>query len=212
MKLKILTICILTSIYALGQETVLKEKKGESYYVLKNDPKIKHGTYQYSTKKGLVEKGQYDNDKKVGVWEFYDTDGNLEQKYDYSTNQLIFNKEGKQFGNYKVIVDGKPTDIVPDTPPIFIGGQSSYDRFITNNLKYPSDSKSKGIEGRQFVLVSLSKQGDILNASIYRSISPDIDQEALRLINKLPKAWIPAKHQNEDVDVLVGLPVLFRLK
>jgi TonB family protein len=212
MKLTILTISILTSIYALGQDAILKEKKGGSYYVLKNDPKIKHGTYQYSTKKGLVEKGQYDNDKKVGVWEFYDTDGILEQKYDYSTNQLVFNKEGNQFGSYKVIIDGKPTDIVPDTPPIFIGGLSSYDRFIVNNLKYPTNSKSNGIEGRQLVLVTLSKQGEILNASIYRSIAPDIDQEALRLINELPKEWIPAKHQNEDVDVLIGLPITFRLK
>jgi periplasmic protein TonB len=212
MKLKILTVCILTTIYSFGQETILKEKKGESYYVLKDDPNIKHGTYQYSNKKSLLEKGQYDNGKKIGTWEFYDAEGNLEQKYDYSTNQLLFNKEPKQFGTYKIIVDGKPRDIIPDTLPIFIGGLSRYERFISNNLKYPGDSKSKGIEGRQFVLITLSKQGDILNASIYRPISPDIDQEALRLINELPKEWIPARYQNENVEVIVGLPVLFRLK
>jgi antitoxin component YwqK of YwqJK toxin-antitoxin module len=212
MKLGILTICILTSICALGQETVLKERKGESYYVLKDDPKIKHGAYQFSNKKGLIEKGQYDNDKKIGVWEFYDKDGNLEQKYNYTSNQLIFNKEVKQFVSYKIIMDGKPTDIVPDTPPVFIGGLSKYDRFIANNLKYPGESKSKGIEGRQLVLMSLSKQGDIVGTSIYRAIAPDIDNEALRLINELPKEWIPARHQNENVGVLVGLPVSFILK
>jgi len=210
MKFRILTICILSSTFSFGQETVLREKKGESYYVLKDNREIKHGAYQYSAKKRLVEKGQYDNGNKVGVWEFYDEEGQLEQRYNYSSRQLEFNRNPKQFSDYKIIVDGKPTDIVPDTPPIFIGGRSRYGRYIAENLKYPSDSKSKGIEGRQFVLTSLTRNGDVEDVKIYRSISPDI--EALRLISALPKEWIPAKHKSENVDVLIGLPVAFRLK
>jgi len=214
MKFRILTICILATIYSFGQETVLKEKKGESFYVLKNNPNVKHGKYQYSEGKKVVERGQYDNDKRIGVWEFYDADGTVEQKYDYTSKKLVFNKEPNQFEDYKckVIIDGNPTEIVPDTLPVFIGGRSRYDRYVQKNLKYPSASKSSGIEGNQIVLTTLSNQGDILNTKIYRSISPDIDEEALRLINELPKEWIPARHQNKNVDVLIALPVFFRLK
>ncbi len=209
MNFRILTFCLLTSIYAFGQATVLKEKKGESYYVLKDNPKIKHGLYQLSIKKVLVEKGQYENDRKIGVWEFYDLEGNLEQKYDYSLKQLIFNKEAKQFGGYKIIAEGKPTDVEPDTPPIFIGGRSRYERFIGDNLKYPGG----GIEGKEFVQVSLSRQGEILGTSIYKPIlSADIDKEALRLAKELPKEWIAAKHQGSDVESTVILPMAFRPK
>jgi len=211
MKFRIFTIFILTSSYAFGQETVLKEKRGEAYYVLKDNPEVKHGLYQNSSKKRLIEKGEYDHNKKIGVWEFYDDQGNLEQKYDYTSNQLIFNKERKQFGIYKLNSDGNLIEIEPDMHPLFIGGRARYDRFIKNNLKYPKNSKSKGTEGRQIVIVLLSKQGEILEKRIYRPISADIDEEALRLINELPKEWIPAKHQNEAIDVIVGLPVLFRL-
>ncbi|MBX2966306.1 MAG: TonB family protein [Cyclobacteriaceae bacterium] len=211
MKLKLLTIFILTSFYALGQETVLKEKKGESYYVLKDDPKIKHGTFQYSTKKGLVEKGQYYNDKKVGIWEFYDNEGNIEQKYDYTLKQIVFNKETRQFGGYKITIDNKPTDIKPDTIPMFIGGTSRYYRYLQENLKYPKKSKSMGTEGRQLVIISLSNEGEVLTTQIFRTIATDIDEEALRLMNELKNDWTPARHQGKNVSVTFQVPVLFRL-
>ena len=210
MKLRILTICLIVTSYVHGQETILKEKKGESYYVLKSDPKIKHGTYQYSKKKQLIEKGQYDNGKKIGVWEFYDSDGSLEQKYDYSANQLLFNKSDSQFTNCKMIVEGKPTD-KPEVAPVFIGGFSRYKRLMMQNLKYPEEAKTKGLEGRETILVSLSKTGEITGLTIYKAIDQTLDQEAIRLINELPHEWIPAKNMSQSVDVIVALPVMFTL-
>ena len=213
MKLTSLTICLLITSLSYGHETVLKEKNGESYYVLKENPGIKHGSYQYSTNVGLMEKGQYDHDKRTGVWEFYDADNaSLEQKYNYTSRELVFNKTTKPFGDCRMIVDGKPTGIVPDTPPIFIGGRSRYDRYLKDNLKYPSDSKAKEIEGRQLIMVSLSGTGAILNITARRPIAPDIDAEALRLIGALPKEWIPAVYQKKNVDAVIAMPVLFELE
>ena len=210
MKLRILTICFIVTIHAHGQETILKEKKGETYYVMKSDPKIKHGSYQYSTKTKIIEKGQYDNDKKIGVWEFYDSDGLLEQKYDFSANQLLFNKSENQFTNCKIVINGLPTDR-PEVSPIFIGGLSRYKRLMMNNLKYPPDAKTKGIEGREVILVSLSKTGEITGLKNHRGIDRSMDEEAIRLINDLPHEWIPAKHKSENVDVIVVLPISFAL-
>jgi hypothetical protein len=70
MKLRLLALCLLTIICVFGQETVLKGRKGESYYVLKDNPKIKYGPYQNSVKKIVVERGQYENDKKLEFGNF----------------------------------------------------------------------------------------------------------------------------------------------
>ena len=211
MKIRIIAISILISSYSYGQETILKEKKGESYYVLKDNPKVKHGVYQLTMKKKIIEKGQYDNDKKVGLWEFYDMEGNLEQKYDYSKKELIFNIESKTFGGYKIIVDGKTTEDIPDSPPVFIGGTTRYKRFIKDNMKYPSESKTRGTEGKEFIIARLSKDGEISDIKVYKGVAFDMDKEALRLISELPKEWVPGKNKNENVDVSFFLPIEFRL-
>lgn len=59
-----------------GQETkkVTNKLSGyeeEVYYVLKNDPDIKHGNYTRYKFKDLVEKGSYTQNKRNGKWETY---------------------------------------------------------------------------------------------------------------------------------------------
>jgi TonB family protein len=211
MKFVITLIFVFLNLYAFCQETILKKKGREIYYVLKTDENIKHGSYNYVIKKKIVVKGQYENNEKTGIWEFFNANDSLEQKYDYSNKKMIFNKNENDFENCKVVVNDEKTEIMPEVKPIFVGGMSSYERFISDNLKYPKEAKAKRIEGRQIVLILLSKDGEVKNSKIYRSISPDIDQEALRLISILPNNWIPAKHKNEFVDVVLSLPVMFRL-
>lgn len=211
MKFIITLIFALLNLCAFCQETILKKKGREIYYVLKTDENIKHGSYNYVIKKKIVVKGQYENNEKTGIWEFYNANDSLEQKYDYSNKKMIYIKNENDFENCKVALNDEKTEIIPEVKPIFIGGMSSYERFISDNLKYPKKAKAKRIEGRQIVLILLSKDGEVKNSKIYRSISPDIDQEALRLISILPNNWIPAKHKNEFVDVVLSLPVMFRL-
>ena len=194
-----------------GQDTILKKSKTEVYSVLKDNPEIRQGEYSKREKKVILEKGLYDNGKKVGIWNFYDLKGNLEQAYNYSTNELVQNNNKEQFSNYQIIKDGKTTEVKPDLLPVFIGGRSRYDRFLNENLDYPKSAKSNGIDGQQFVLITLSKNGEVMTTEIYRNMTPDLDKEALRVIDKLPKEWIPGKYENRNVEVILAVPVLFNL-
>ncbi len=210
MKNIIFLISVLISAQVYGQEIKTIKTNSEVYWVLISNQDIKHGEYKSVKKKKTFVEGQYDNNSPIGVWKFYDSDGNLEQSYDYTNKILLVNNNKMPFSANDCKIDG--TDVSPETLPVFIGGKSRYDRFIEENLKYPLDSKSKGIEGRQFIIINLSANGSILKFEIYRSISPDIDQEALRLISELPNEWIPAEQNGEKIAVSIALPVLFKLK
>lgn len=190
-----------------GQELLYIKSKTELYSVLKGHPKLKHGDYRRLQKKTILESGQFDNGKKIGQWNYYNDEGKIEQTYDYSIQKIIVNNNGRQFSDYKIINQ----ESEPETLPIFIGGRSRYDRFINDNLIYPKESKSEGIEGRQFVIITLSENGHIIESKIYRSITPEIDNEALRLISELPEEWLPAVHNNRNISVTFALPVLFKL-
>src|SRR5690606_3003866 len=65
----------------------------EVFYVIKGTT-VRHGEYSRTLKgsMGIEEKGQYENGEKVGVWEFFGPSGVVEQKYDFSKKQLLFDK------------------------------------------------------------------------------------------------------------------------
>jgi hypothetical protein len=80
MRVLLTLLALLISTISWGQETKKKTFENESppyketYYVLKDNQEIKHGDYKKSYRSFSV-RGQFDNGKKVGVWEFTGNDG-----------------------------------------------------------------------------------------------------------------------------------------
>src|SRR5690606_9578870 len=108
---------------------------------------IKHGKYN-KTLRGVIqisEKGQFENGIKTGVWEYLDPKGQVEQRYDFSKNELIYNKnESTPFaGSTKsaLIIDGKLYENTTGKLPLLLGGMSKYTYYLANNLQYPSRSE-----------------------------------------------------------------------
>lgn len=67
------------------------------------------------------------------------------------------------------------------------------------------------LEGRVFVRIVISKDGKVKKPDIIKSLSPEADKEALRLVMSMPD-WTPAKRNGENVNVYYYLPITFRLK
>lgn len=97
-----------------------------------------------------------------------------------------------------------------DTPAQFPGGKEAMDKFIADNMVYPSTSKQNGIEGVVNVSFTVKADGQIGTIKIVRLIDPDLEQEAIRLVKKMP-AWQPATRDGSSVDSSVEIPVVFEL-
>ncbi len=108
----------------------------EVYYVLKSNPGVKQGAYQKTSKGEFVEKGQFEKNKKSGVWEYYGYQGELEQKYDYDKNQLMYdrsflsNSEQDNESDYNRIA-------------IFLGGIYTVYENIGYQMRYPTDARRR---------------------------------------------------------------------
>ena len=94
--------------------------------------------------------------------------------------------------------------------PAFKGGETKLFEFISSNIKYPKVAKDQGIEGKVFVNFVVDKSGKVRDAEIVRGISPEYDQEVLRIISIMPE-WIPGKQDGKAVSVKYVLPVSFAL-
>jgi TonB family protein len=97
-----------------------------------------------------------------------------------------------------------------DQMPVFPGGEKAFGEFIGKEVKYPEDAKKAGINGKVFIKFVVNKEGNVVNSTIARGVSPSLDNEALRVINKMPK-WTPGKQGGKDVDVELTVPIAFVL-
>lgn len=101
--------------------------------------------------------------------------------------------------------------IMVDQAPEFPGGQKALSEFLGKNFKYPKNAEAKGIQGKVYVSFVVTKEGKITKAKIWKSVDPELDAEALRLIQQMPN-WVPGKKKGAIVNVAMTLPVTFSLK
>lgn len=102
-------------------------------------------------------------------------------------------------------------DCIPETMPYFPGGQELLLKYLAANIKYPASAVKTKKQGRVIVTFIVQKDGSITHAKIARSIDPELDAEALRVVRGMPK-WIPGTQLGKPVNVKYTLPVKFSLQ
>jgi TonB family protein len=66
-------------------------------------------------------------------------------------------------------------------------GERSYQRYIKQNLRYPSEAKAARIHGKVIVEFDVTEDGSPTNLRIIRSLGYGCDEEAMRLVRTGPK-------------------------
>ena len=107
--------------------------------------------------------------------------------------------------------DKEKSTNIDDELPSFPGGDAKLREWIKKNMKYPSYAKNNGIEGQVLVVFIVEKDGSISNAEVSWGVDPSLDQEALRIVNKMPK-WKPGTQNGVAMRVKYRLPITFMLK
>lgn len=103
----------------------------------------------------------------------------------------------------------KPTIYsVVEQPPQFPGGMNKLGKYFRQNTRYPDAARQAGIRGRTFVNFVVTDTGAIRDVKLLKSLSPELDVEAVRLIENMPN-WIPARQGGKPVNVYYNLPVNF---
>lgn len=79
--------------------------------------------------------------------------------------------------------------------------------YIYQNLEWP-----KEFDGQGTIIVSfiIGKDGVVSNVKIVKSLSFECDNEVKRVLSSMPK-WQNGLLNNKPVDVLLYLPILFKL-
>lgn len=93
--------------------------------------------------------------------------------------------------------------------PSFPGGETKFVRYINKTREYPKEAYEKGIEGRVICSFVVNSDGSISNIQILRGVEKSLNNEAVRIISKMPD-WVPGKIDGHNVPVRVIHPIVFR--
>ncbi len=98
----------------------------------------------------------------------------------------------------------------PEKRPEFPGGTDALFKFLSSNLKYPSDAKKEDIQGRVICQFVVNKDGSISDITVLRHVHPSLDLEAVRVISIMPR-WEPGVQNGERKRCKFTLPIVFKL-
>ena len=123
----------------------------------------------------------------------------------YYTCPIIFKLEENN-------ADVAPKDISSeaDEIPQFPGGMKGLLVYINSNLNLDNvkNAIAQKVKGRVQVRFVVDTDGSVKNVCIGKSLHPECDQEAMRIVRSLPR-WTPGKLDEKVVAVWQGVPVSF---
>jgi TonB family protein len=119
-------------------------------------------------------------------------------------NKNIIIKQGVKIE----ISDKEGVFTVVEQLPSFPGGENERVKFLSNNLKVPSEGLKEGLEGTVYVTFVVKEDGSIKDAKILRGLGKTYDEEVLRVVNLMP-AWLPGVQRGKAVAVQFNMPVKF---
>jgi protein TonB len=124
--------------------------------------------------------------------------------------------EDEEMDTFEFVVEDEEIEeeqifLVVENMPEFPGGEASMYKFIGKNIEYPRMAKESGISGRVFVTFVVERDGSVTDVQILRGIGGGCDEEAVRVIKKMPK-WSAGKQRGKPVRVQYRMPIKFTLQ
>jgi TonB family protein len=118
-------------------------------------------------------------------------------------------------GDQSITIDSsgaKPNPVFTSVEqvPQFPGGIDGFVSYISKNIKYPANSRDKGIQGKVIISFIVEPDGALSGVHVMRGVADDIDKEALRVITASPK-WEPGIQNGRSVRVAYSVPISFAL-
>lgn len=179
----------------------------------------------------IIEENNYSifsKSTKHGKSKAWHLNGKIKRDIDYTdgniNGKLLTYWENGQIKRNDTYINGKFIEGVIKNPegieiehydfeimPIFPGGNEELTTYIKKNIKYPRRARKKGVNGKVVVKFEVSESGKVVNPIIIKSVSKELDDEALRVVGNMPN-WKPGVFDGENVPVYFNLPINFTLR
>ncbi len=141
-------------------------------------------------------------DKQIGT---VTTDGN--GGTEAATTVILTDGKGEPTTGPTIPPVSTEPAIIVEQMPEFNGNVNEY---LARNIQYPQMARETQTTGRVVIKFVVNEDGSVSGAKVLKSIGSGCEEEALRVINSMPK-WKPGKNNGKAVKVYFTLPVKFAM-
>ncbi len=92
----------------------------------------------------------------------------------------------------------------------YLGGNAALMKYVRETIRYPEVSIDRNESGKVYLSFIVETDGKLSHINVERGVSPEIDQEAMRIFIKSPK-WEPAVCNGIAVRSRYKIPITFSL-
>lgn len=136
-------------------------------------------------------------------FDFFETEAGAETSINFK--DLIFTSFEKKEEEKEEVF------LFPQVMPEFPGGEVALLKYLSSSVKYPVIAQENGIQGKVYVSFIIDENGQICDAKVLRGVDISLNDEALRVVCKMPK-WKPGKQAGKAVKVRYNVPINFQLR
>jgi len=125
-----------------------------------------------------------------------------------------FGQEKKQYTDEIKGISVSPPRFVGDELNIGdtkTGGNVELINYLNKNIQYPENSLLWGKEGREVIQYVVTSNGRLTDFHVLNSISPEMDQEAIRVLKTTDRMWNPGLNNGKPVDMENEISLAFKL-
>ncbi|MBC6698012.1 energy transducer TonB [Hymenobacter puniceus] len=99
-----------------------------------------------------------------------------------------------------------------ETMPVFPGGPDALFRLLTDGLQYPPKALRDGVQGKVYLSFAVAPTGEVADIKVKKGVRADLDEEALRMAQRLKAVrWQPGTQNKQPVQVVYTVPLTFSL-
>lgn len=176
-----------------------------------------HGQYSAYLNKKLLAVGNYDQNKKIGTWTFFDKQSQVCQRYNYDTKALMMESPENSANGVRYIVDDSLTTQYTFSRPVRIGGRYYGYLNYVNLIRLPEEMRNLSNESYKPTIELLVSPGGRLAEFKFR-VHPaysaaEVDDVVLNLNLKLikdeDKVFIPGKLNDKPLAIRIIIPCQF---
>lgn len=146
----------------------------------------------------FLEKGKVLNGYRDSTWHFFLAD-TLKYVEEFSAGRFLSGKSYYKNNEYSYLRR--------ETYAEFPGGIKAMMKFLERNIAFPNSLRGP-VDGKVFVKFIVDKEGVINDVSILKSADIKFDNEAMRVVKKMP-AWRPGTQRGIPVKSEFVLPIYF---
>ena len=109
------------------------------------------------------------------------------------------------------VVPPKFTGIVNPVPVLNEGKFESIDDYLARNIQYPEEDVKCLNQGTEVVKFTVSPTGELTDFTIINGVSPQINDEVIRILQTTKGMWMPGYNNNEPVAMEKEVSVAFKI-